>query len=312
MLPVFEAVFPLVAVAAFGYTLRCRAYLDEVETAAIERFTLSFLLPFLLFLGTATAALPETLDWRYLAAFYGAIALIYALGLLLGGLLFGYSPLQQSVFGMGGAYSNVTVVGVPVCLALLGEEAFPPMFLLIAVHQMFLFALGTLLAERGRERGATLLRHLGRVLRDLLGNPITGSLLAGGIYNLLGLGIWPPLHEAMRLLAQAAVPASLFILGASLTRYRVAGEWRPALLTVALKLAALPALVWLLMDRVAGVEPLWTATAVLLSAMPVGISTYVFARRYHCGEAQAAAAIVLSSLLSVATISVVVWWLGLS
>jgi malonate transporter len=78
---------------------------------------------------------------------------------------------------------------------------------------------------------------------------------------------------------------------------------------VAIKLLVMPALMWALM-RAFNVEHFWMQTAVMIAAMPVGISVYVFSRRYDCCETVAATAIVLSSLLSVASISFWVWWLG--
>src|SRR5690606_29437392 len=127
--------------------------------------------------------------------------------------------------------------------------------------------------------------------------------------NLLGVPIYGPLADAMGMLGRAAVPAALFVLGASLVRYRVRGELGPALWMTGLKLLILPAAMWALMFRVFAVDDLWGATAVLLSAMPVGVSVFIWARRCDCCEAQAGAAIVLSSILAVFSISFWSWLL---
>ena len=77
-----------------------------------------------------------------------------------------------------------------------------------------------------------------------------------------------------------------------------------------LKLLVMPALMWLTMVKLFKVEPLWAQAGVMIAAMPVGISVYIFARRYDRCETVAATAIVLSSLLSVVTISFWAWWLN--
>src|SRR5690606_8415757 len=103
-----EALFPVIAIAAFGYLARRREWLSGEEAAAIERIAFWLLIPCLLFLGTATADFPADIDWRYLFAFYLTVLLVYAGGMLLGKLAFGYRLRELAVFGMSGAYSNVT------------------------------------------------------------------------------------------------------------------------------------------------------------------------------------------------------------
>ena len=58
------------------------------------------------------------------------------------------------------------------------------------------------------------------------------------------------------------------------------------------------------------VPPLWAKVVILLAALPVGVNVYVFATRYEAGQAESAAAIVLSNLLSVVTLPLVLLWLG--
>ena len=58
------------------------------------------------------------------------------------------------------------------------------------------------------------------------------------------------------------------------------------------------------------VPALWAKVAILIAALPVGVNTYLFAVRYDAGQAESASAILLSSLLSVVTVSLVLYWLG--
>src|SRR5690606_18496310 len=106
-------------------------------------------------------------------------------------------------FGMGGAYSNVTVLGIPIVVEVLGDAAFVPMFIIISVHNLLLFAVGTVLAEYQRSAGADLRAHLLRTGREMLLNPISGSLLAGAAWNLLGLPLYAPLQNSLELLSRA-------------------------------------------------------------------------------------------------------------
>jgi malonate transporter and related proteins len=251
------------------------------------------------------------MDWHFLFAFYLVVLLVYLLGMVIGKSMFHFGRLENSVFGMGGAYSNVTVLGVPITLELLGDAALVPMFVIISVHNLLIYTFGTIVAESGNHDGRTLLAHLRRVVTDMFLNPISGSLLAGAIFNLLGFSLFGPLEAALELLSRAAVPGAIFALGAALTRYHVRGELGAASAMVILKLVVMPGLMWLMMGFVFDVREDWMRTAVILACMPAGISVYVFSRRYQSGETAAAAAIVLSSLAASISIGCFSWLLGI-
>ena len=48
--------------------------------------------------------------------------------------------------------------------------------------------------------------------------------------------------------------------------------------------------------------PLWAAVATVTAAMPTCVNAYVFASRYGVGQREAAAAILLSTVLAVLTL----------
>jgi len=325
---IINALFPVVLICLLGYVARRRNWLSELEGATIERLSFWFLIPCLLFRGAATAEFPADLHWDYLFGFYGIVMVVYLIGMTIGHFCFGYGLRALSIYGMGGAYANATLLGIPITLAVLGEQALVPMLVIICVHNLLIFAFGTALAEwdpplRADQVGTasagqaditesppSLLRKVYRVCTEVLLNPISGSLLAGAIYNWIGLGLPGPLDATLGLLAGAAIPGSVFGLGTALTRYHIRGEIVPATVMALLKLLVMPALMWLCMVKLFAVDTLWAQSAVMIAAMPVGISVYVFSRRYECCETVGATAIVLSSLLSVATISFWVWWLN--
>jgi malonate transporter len=300
---VFQALFPVIAIAALGYLARYRNWLSATEAEGIERIAFWFLIPCLLFLGTATADFPADIDWRYLFAFYSTVLLVYAAGMVFGKLVFGYGLRELSVFGMGGAYSNVTVLGIPITVEVLGESAFVPMLLIITFHNLVLYTTGTILAGASENTGKSLGAQLLGIVREMLVNPISSSLLAGGAWNVLDLPTPAPLVETLELMTRAAVPGAIFALGCALTRYHIRGDIPAALCIVVIKLLILPLAMWQVMTRVFDIHGEWMQAAVLLVCMPVGISVYVFSRRYGSGETAVATAIVVSALLTPVSIS---------
>jgi hypothetical protein len=307
---VLEAVLPVVLIAALGYGARRLRVFNEVETAAIERVSFWYLLPVMLFLGGATAKFPEHIDWHYLGVFYGVLLAVYVLGMGVGRLCFKLDWRALTVFGMGGSYANVTVLGIPITLQFLGQDAFVPMILIITFHNLVLFGFGTLLVSLHNPGTDGQRAGVRRILFEMLISPISSSLLLGAAWNLTGIGFYPPLQKTLEMIGAGAIPGSLFALGAALTRYRISGELATVGGVVVLKLLVFPLLMWWAMGWF-DFDPLWYKTAVLLSAMPVGISVYVFSRRYVSLESTAATAIVLSSLGAALSISGWAWWLNL-
>lgn len=220
--------------------------------------------------------------------------------------MFKQAPEGQSVIAMGCAYSNATIIGIPVCAYVLGKTALLPLFILISVHNLVLFTIGIFSAERATLSLTSFISSTLATCKQLALSPITGSLIAGGVVNLTGITIYQPLIQAIDLISQAAVPAALFVLGASLNAYTVKGHIIQATFIAGTKIIILPFLTWLLLFVVYPVEPLWAVTALLMSAMPVGISAFVFSQKYTTCQESVASGIVLSSVLSIFTLSIVI------
>jgi malonate transporter len=282
---------------------------DEAAASALASFVFYFAIPVLLFRNMATTVLPEEVAWGYLGAFYGGTAVAFGLGLATARIAFGGPFERQAIIGFGGAFGNSVLLGIPVVLTGLGEDAGLPLFLLLAFHSALLFTVITLVLEVGGARREELAAVPKKALAGLARNPILWGLLGGVAFNLSGLALPAAIERWTALVAAAAVPCALFSMGASLRAYRIAGALLPALVMVALKLVVCPLVVWALATWAFAVPPLWAKVAILLAAMPVGVNVYLFGVRYDAGQAESATAILLSSILSVATLSAVLAWL---
>ncbi|MCB2056191.1 MAG: AEC family transporter [Geminicoccaceae bacterium] len=295
-------VLPVFGVLATGYAATFSRVFDAEAGDALARFVYYFALPALLFHSIATKELPSEIDLGYFAAYYGGVGLTFAATIPLFRLM-GFADLEFCILAaFGTIYGNTVLIGIPVILAALGEEAGLPLFLLISFHGAIFFTLVTVLVEgvvRGKGDWAAV---PGRVARSLIVNPILASLMAGLAVNLSGLEMPSSVDEWADLLSDAALPCALFSLGASLRRYRIAGTLRLCAVMVFIKLVAMPIVVWLLANLVFDVEPLWAKVAVVAAAMPSGVNGYLFAVRYGKSEAEIASAVIISTALSVLTL----------
>lgn len=300
---IFETVFPILVIVLVGYLSANRQYLSRSDCDSISKFVFIYVIPMLLFIGTVHAKIPGNMEWAFLFSYYAVLLFIFALSVVLGKVVFRFTAPEQSVFSMGASYSNATIVGIPVCIFALGEKAMLPLFIIISIHNLVLFTVGFIVAERHSFSMASFLHFIKGIVKQLVTSPITGSLIIGGLINIFNIPIYKPLEQAITLMSQAAVPAALFVLGASLDKYKIHGHIAPALMIVFLKMIFFPLLVWLLVFQIFTVSKLWAATALLTSAMPVGISAYIFSQKYQVCEGPVATSIIISTTGSILTLS---------
>ena len=180
------------------------------------------------------------------------------------------------------------------------------MFIIISIHNLVLFTIGFIVAERDAFSMESFLRNILGIIKQLITSPITCSLIMGGLVNILNIPIYRPLEEAITLMSKAAIPTALFALGTTLNKYKIQGHIAPALVIVLLKIIIFPCLVWVLVFQVFPVSPLWASAALLTSAMPVGISAYIFSQKYQVCEAPVATSIIISTIASTVTLSMLI------
>jgi malonate transporter len=303
MTVLLNVIAPIFAVAALGYAAaRFRVLRDEGVNGLVV-FVFDFAIPVLLFRTLATIELPEHVPWSFLIAYYGGSASVYALGMVVGRLVFDRPLDEATIFGMSAAFCNTVFIGLPVILTAFGPEATLPLFLIISLHAALFMPLTVGLIHGSRGAGFRAGDQARAVVGAIAANPIVVGLALGAASNLAGLTIPAPVDRAAELVGSSAVPCALFAMGASLTAFHVAGEVKPALVLASLKLVVHPALVWAVGSLVLGLGGIWLKVAVVMAAMPTGVNAYLFGSRYGAAEGVAAGTVLVGSVASVATIS---------
>ena len=297
---IIQVIFPIFAISLAAY----KNWLTARDIDGISRFVFTIAIPVLLFNSIAKVELPAQFNWQFLLSYYIVALIIYGIGMWASKQWFRQSPKEQSAFGLGAAYSNTILVGLPLISAGLGDEALLPLLMLISIHSAVLFFIFLVLIERGNGTGNSSRQIAVITLKNLIRNPIIIGLLLGLAFNLLNIPIPQLIDNTLSILGRSALPCALFVLGASLNAYKIAGHFGQAWTIVALKLFLQPLLVWVLAFVIFNLDPLWGAVAVMVAGMPVGINTYILAQQYKVGMATLSTAILLSTLLAVFTQSV--------
>jgi malonate transporter len=301
---------PLFLLVLGGFALARWAHWPREVGDGMTRFTFSVAIPVLLFrLMSGFSRLPAV-DTRLLAAFFGGCLIVFLIGRLVGRWVFAMDGVSQSVFAVGGIFSNNVLVGVPMAKVTLGEEAMPAVSLVLLFNALILWTLVTVSVEWARKQAPSW-RGLLQMARTVLGNPIVASILAGTVFGFLGLPLPRVLDQTLALVGQTAVPLSLIVLGLGLAEHRIRAGWRESVVISLFKLAAQPLIVFLL-ARALGLPPRETQAVVLLAALPVGVNVYLMARQFGALEGPVAASLVLSTLGAAVTTPLVLALVGVT
>ena len=265
-------VAPVFALIAAGYASVLFRFVSEGAHKGISEFAFSIAIPALLFRTIVVSEFPDVSPWRMWGAYYGALALIWIAALMISAAMRERREDREDgvVFAIGSVYGNIVMLGIPLVLSALGNEAAGPMALILSVNTPLLWLCGILQMELvSRKRTGSALAVIRPVLADLARNPLMLGIGFGVVWRFTGLGLTPVVDKTIELLAQAGSPAALIALGINLFRFEVKGEMGSVAAMSALKLLAMPAVAFA-MAKLLNLPPVVTGVVVLFAAMPTG------------------------------------------
>jgi hypothetical protein len=305
MTALIEIVLPVFALVALGRLATWRRLLPPGATAGLTAFVFLFALPPLLFRSVAGAA---GFGVASAGVFMGVALLIFALGVLVGRKMLREDLATAGVFGLNCAFGNSVMMGVPVIAAAFGRDGVAELLGIIAFHSAVLMPVATATVEAGLHARLSPRRLLRATVLSLLRNPIILAILLGFLWHALLLPMPAPLARLLDLLAGAATPVALFVLGASLPAVPKLSDLRAVALSSAVKNFLMPALVFAA-ARAAGLSPLAVAVATVTAAMPTGANAFMLASRYGTAAERSASAVLVSTALSLPVLSLLLVWL---
>ncbi len=273
-----------------GFLLRRSSFLDPGFWRSFERLVYFVLLPTLMFRVLADASI----DGSVAARLAGAVALAIVLLALL--LLLARRPLRLG----GPAFTSVfqgsvrfnSYVALAVIPAVFGNGGLELLAVLIAVVVPLVNVLSVLmLAVFAGGPSPT----PWRVLRSIAGNPLIVASVLGIVANLTLHGLPATVDGALAVLARAALPSGLMVVGAALVPSAFRDHARGLGVSLLARFALLPALSF-------GLGVLFHLPAealgvlVLFQAQPTATSAYLLARQLG-GDAELMASIITGQTL---------------
>jgi predicted permease len=290
---------PLFALVLVGYVLKRFARLPESWSKGLAWLVFSVALPVMLFrLMSKLSSLPPV-DERLLFAYFGSCLLVFAVGRVIAWRVFAMNGVEQSVFALGGIFSNNVMLGLPLSTLILGEAATPSVALILVFNALILWTLVTASVEWARH-GSLSLHGGARTLVAVLTNPIVAAIVSGALFSLAGFSIAAPLDLPLSLIGKAAAPLALIALGMGLAEYGIRVGLRISLAISGINVLLQPLVVWLL-ARLLGLPPMETQVVVLLASIGVGANVYLMSRQFKVLEGAVAGSLVISISIAALT-----------
>jgi malonate transporter len=294
------------AVIAVGYlAARFRILGPEVQ-GALTRTAFYITNPALLYTVVAgsdiRAALGTDAPLALLSA--AAVGLLYW---LLSFLFFRRPAAETAVGAMASSYANANNIGIPVSLYAVGTaQHVAPVLLvqLLVLAPFYLTLLGVFSGTRISWK---------KMLLQPLSNPMITASALGVVVALTGWQEPDLLQKPIDMLAGGAVPMVLLAFGLSLAGRAPLQKddgRTETLVATFLKIAGMPAIVWLLGRFVFGLEGQHLLASVIMAALPTAQNVFLFASPYGRGMTVARDVILCTTILCVGALLVVAWAAG--
>ena len=300
---------PFFALVLIGYFSARKGMVDSHGVKGLNAFVFYFALPALLFDKTQAAPMDKFMAERaYMLAYLVGALVVFAISWLGARALFKAGPGQAAIMSLGGVYGNIGFMGIPVLTTAVGDWVAVPLALIVLVDVAILVPLATTIIDMTRP--ADQRRDLKSALMvSVFKNPIVLATLAGLGIAALGWSLPTAVTTFTDLLGGSAGPAAMFTLGAVLAGRPLSEGFGEAIYANAFKLIAYPFTIWWAMTAFA-ISADWRLAATLGAAMPMATVLFVIAQQYQVMPQRTSTAVLLSTVLAMATVTFLTAWLS--
>ena len=308
MFDLISLVLPIVILIAVGFVAVHARAISPQLVQALGIFVLNFALPALILNALLKQDLRQTLNWNYI--------LVYGAGSLLTfGVVFAVArymlrrPLPAaSMAALGGSASNSGFVGFPVATLAIGAPALTALPLSMLVENILIIPLALAIAESTGHQGKSVPAVIGQTARRLARTPLILAIVIGAVLSAAGVRLPMPLATTLGMMADAAVPCALLVVGGTLATLQVQSVAGDVSLIVAGKLILHPVLVALGFAWIGGVPPGLMAAGIILASAPM-LTVYPIIGARFGQERLCAAALVAATVAAFASMVIVLGYL---
>ena len=306
---IIDVVLPVFAIIASGWLCGRLGLLGDDASQALNGFVYFAALPALFFASMATVPLAETLNLPFILDYMGGAVALALLTWVIAGRLFPGKGDQLGLQNMSALFSNTGYMGIPLLLTAFGPTGKLPAIIATVLNGAIVMAFYIAVVEFTQSDADHRLQVFRDALMGVVKSPLVLSAALGILWSGLGVPVPVFLAKFCEILGAAAPPAALFAMGLFMVGKSFRGDYREIGLLTAFKLLLHPLLAFAML-RLIPLGTGWADALIVLSALPTGSLVFVLSSRYGVYTQRSTGVIVGSTLVSVATLSLLFNLLG--
>ncbi|MFF3359063.1 AEC family transporter [Streptomyces sp. NPDC002917] len=302
------ALLPVFFALALGFGAGLRGYVDNRDVSSINKLVMDFAIPASLFVSISSTDRSDiTAHAGYIVVTVVALAVVYAVTLVLQQRTFGLQKAEAAAQALTVAFPNYASIGLPLSAAVVGARGAIAVAIGLAVGAVTIVPFSLALLEDsmlGPNAPGSTLSRFGGALGKSVRRPIFWAPMLAIVLVLCGVHMPDLVEKTLMPIGQAGAGAALFLTGLLLSAQQVSFGPNVAYGIVA-KNALMPLFVWGLC-LLLGLDRLSTTEAVLLTAIPCGFFGLVFGAPFGVQSRVAGSTLMLSTIAGIASLSVVI------
>ena len=304
--PVLSSLLPVVFLIMVGFVAGRAKLVRQEAVRDLSNLVFLVLTQALLFRTMSSVHL-EQLDMRPVFQYF-----VVAGGLFFVMLTVYGGDSRASVLALASIFSNTLMIGVPLIGLAYGESGQVLLFTLISLHALVLLTMATVVLElqmaheQASETGESrhMLKTVGMAIKNAVLHPVPLPILAGLIYAQTGWGLHPIVDKPLQLLGASFGPVALVLVGITLSQTPIGHHVKDALKLSIVKTFVHPFLM-AAAGYAMGMRGLHLTVMVVAAALPIGANVFLFSQRYQKEEDVVTAAVAVSTVIAMISISLV-------
>jgi malonate transporter len=307
MIDVLNLSLPYFGLIFIGFVCGKARNLPESGLAWLNFLLLYIALPALFFRTLAKTPFEQLNNLPFVVATTCATALAFAVAAALAFVIRRRRACEATMAGLAGAYGNIGYMGPGLALATLGAQAAAPVALIFCFETLLFFSVVPFLMALARPEGKGFGALALDVVRKIALHPLMVASALGALSAALRFEPPASIDRLLQFLSNASAPCALFTLGVTVALRRLNGIPLDVSVLVLVKLVLHPMVALCLLTAFGPFDPSWVKAAVLMAALPPALNVFVLARQYNSWLDPASASVLVGTLLSVATLTTVMW-----
>jgi malate permease and related proteins len=307
---VFETLLPVFIIIGIGFGLRKSDFFSNDFVDGLSKLIYWLALPSLLFYKIAIASY----DYKIVGKTACVLTIGMAASMIVGYIAAHFMKLKGPTLGsfvQGTIRANIMYIGLPILLYYYANaaaadrvkvEALSILVMAPMIPVYNILSVVVLLASQHKFNG----KAFGLMGYKIVTNPMIIASVAGFVYSLLFSSMPIVADRVLSAVSESSLPLALLTVGAAMAQSKDTNGWGQATISSLIKIVISPA-AGFFAAKLLGLGQIETMIAMIYLACPTATASYILADQLNGDRKLAASIVVICTLLSIVSLSVVVW-----